>query len=234
MAETVRGGRPGPNLAILRAQEEERRRVARELHDGPAQLLANVVLRIDVCQRLAEQDPKRLKDELQQLKDLLRLTLQEVRQVIFDLRPMALDDLGLVPALRAYIQEYQKRTALQVEFTVHGTERRLGPDLEVGLFRLVQEALTNVHRHARATRAEITVEWGPDEVKVTVADDGIGFDPAQVQASGREGHFGLRGMAERAALLGGRLAIDSRPGAGTRIAVAIPTGGGAGHEGEAG
>lgn len=140
------------NLAIIRAQEEERRRVARELHDGPAQLLANVVLRIDVCQRLAEQDPARLREELQQLKDLLRLSLQEVRQVIFDLRPMALDDLGLVPALRSYLQGYQTRTALETDLAVYGTDRRLGPDLEIAIFRLVQEALTNVQKHARASR----------------------------------------------------------------------------------
>lgn len=204
-------------LSVIRAQEEERRRVAREIHDGPAQLLANVVLRIDVCQRLADQDPARLAGELQQLKELVRVSLQDVRKVIFDLRPMALDDLGLVPALRAYAKEYQARTAIEVDLAAFGADRRFDPAFEVAVFRLVQEALTNVDKHARASKVWVTIEMKGNELRVTVKDNGSGFDVEAVRRAGASTRFGLHGMAERVALVGGRMEIQSAPGQGTRL-----------------
>lgn len=207
---------------IVRAQEEERRRLAREIHDGPAQLLANVVLRIDVCQRLADQDLQRLRDELNQLKDLVRLSLQDVRQVIFNLRPMALDDLGLVPALRAYIKAFQSRTATEVDLVTFGTDRRYEPTFEVAVFRLVQEALTNVDKHAQASRVELVLEQRIRELKVTVKDDGVGFEPRQVAQKRTGTAYGLTGMQERARLIGGRMEISSQPGQGTRIQLVFP------------
>lgn len=208
-------------LSVLDAQEEERRKLAREIHDGPAQLLANLGMRLDGCQRLADLDPQRLKEELQQLKELVQLSLQDVRKILFDLRPMALDDLGLVPALRAYVKGYQARTAIAVDLASFGADRRFAPAFEVAVYRLVQECLTNVEKHAAATRVWITLECRGQELKVTVKDNGVGFDPARVQETPHRG-FGLRGMRERAELVSGRMEIQSSPGQGTRVQFTFP------------
>lgn len=210
-------------LAVIRGQEEERRRVAREIHDGPAQLLANVVLRIDVCQRLVDQAPDRLREELIQLKDLVRLSLQDVRKVIFDLRPMALDDLGLIPALRTFFKEYQSRTAIATDLAAFGADRRMDRTLEVAIFRLVQEALTNVEKHAQAAQVWVTVDAPPGkDLKVVIKDDGVGFE-VQARRGSDTGHFGLVGMRERVELLGGKFEIQSAPGGGTRVQFTVPT-----------
>lgn len=212
-------------LSVIRAQEEERRRVAREIHDGPAQLLANVVLRIDVCQKLFGVDPVRLRTELDQLKEIVRLSLQDVRKIIFDLRPMALDDLGLVPALRAFLQDYQQRTAIETDFAFFGQDRRFDSTFEVAVFRLVQEALTNVAKHARATQVWVKVDvTHKTELRMTIKDNGVGFDPAAIQGETAGKKFGLMGMKERAGLLGGSMEIQSAPGQGTRLAFTFPLG----------
>lgn len=210
-------------LHVIRAQEEERRRLAREIHDGPAQLLNSVVLRINVCQKLFETDLERLREELNQLKELVRLSLQDVRKIIFDLRPMALDDLGLVPALRAFLKDYQGRTGIETDFAVFGNERRYDSAFEVAVFRLVQEALTNVYKHSGATRVWVKVETaGGRELRLSIRDDGAGFDPQRVMEAGRGTKFGLVGMRERAELLGGSLEIQSAPGEGARLHVTFP------------
>jgi two-component system sensor histidine kinase DegS len=219
--ETAQQGR-GLGLHAIQVQEEERRHLAREIHDGPAQLLNSVVLRIDVCQRLVDHDTDRLKHELTQLKDLVRLSIQDVRKIIFDLRPMALDDLGLVPALRQYMKDYQTRTGIETDFAFYGNDRRYNPAFEVALFRLCQEALTNVAKHAGATRVWVTVETtGGQEIKLTVKDDGVGFDPSAVKPEGNS-KFGLVGMRERAELLGGSMEIQSAPGRGTKLVFLFP------------
>lgn len=210
-------------LHVIRAQEEERRRLAREIHDGPAQLLNSVVLRINVCQKLFDTDLERLREELNQLKELVRLSLQDVRKIIFDLRPMALDDLGLAPALRAFLKDYQARTGIETDFAVFGNERRYDSAFEVAVFRLVQEALTNVYKHAGATRVWVKVETaGGRELRLSVRDDGVGFDTMKVMEAGRGTKFGLVGMRERAELLGGALEIQSAPGQGARLHVTFP------------
>jgi len=210
-------------LHIIRAQEEERRRLAREIHDGPTQLLNSVVLRIDVCQRFFDSDLQRLKDELQQLKELVRLSLQDVRKIIFDLRPMALDDLGVVPALRTFLKDYQARTGVETDFSVFGNDRRYDPAFEIAIFRLVQEALTNVYKHAGASRVWVKVETaGGREIKVQVKDDGSGFNPAEVKPGVAGTKFGLVAMRERTELLGGSMEIQSSPGQGTKLNFIFP------------
>ncbi|MCL5677281.1 MAG: sensor histidine kinase, partial [Firmicutes bacterium] len=208
-------------LAVIKAQEEERRRVAREIHDGPAQLLANVVLRIDVCQRLVDQDLQRLRDELHQLKDLVRVSLQDVRKVIFDLRPMALDDLGLVPALRSYLKDYQERSGILPELVVAGQARRFTQAFEVAVFRLVQEALNNVWKHAQAEHAWVVLEFSDAAIRLVVKDDGVGFALSEARSEGSN-RFGLISMRERAELLQGRVQIDTAPKMGTRVSFHIP------------
>ena len=209
---------------IIKAQEEERRRVAREIHDGPAQSLANLVFRLEVCEKLlaAERLPE-LRGELAELKGLIKGSLQEVRKIIFDLRPMALDDLGLVPALRRYLEGLEEREGLVVNLAVFGQEVRLASAVEVGLFRIIQEALHNVSKHARAASARVTLTYGQEQLLLSVRDDGRGFDLREVERGGRSGgHFGLISMRERAELLGGRFEVKSAPGQGTRITVAVP------------
>jgi len=209
-------------LHIIRAQEEERRRVAREIHDGPAQLLASVVLRVDLCQRLLDVDSGRIRAELEGLKELVRQSLKDVRQVIFDLRPMALDDLGLVPALRAFLKGFEEKAGIAVHTSFLGDERRLEPSLEIATFRLIQEATNNIARHSGATQAWVRVEIASSAIRATVRDDGRGFDLEAALADRGAGRFGLVSMRERVELLEGRLDIATAPDQGTRIDVAIP------------
>lgn len=211
-------------VGIIRAQEEERRRVAREIHDGPAQSLANLVFRVELCQRLLQGDSLSDLDlELDELKGLIQGSLQEVRQIIFDLRPMALDDLGLLPALRRFGEGMMKREGVLVELVVHGTEEKIPSALEVGLFRITQEAITNALKHARADSVQVIVSFSPRRLMLQVRDDGLGFDPVQAMEQGGErGHFGLVGMQERAGLLGGSVEVESAPGQGTRVRISVP------------
>ncbi|MHB8985499.1 MAG: sensor histidine kinase, partial [Eubacteriales bacterium] len=130
-------------LSIMRAQEEERKRLAREIHDIPAQSMANIVMRAEYCLKLLDLDPAKVREELITLQNLVRSSLNDVRKIIFDLRPMALDDLGLVPATKRYLTEYKEQNAPQVEFFVFGLQRRLDSSVEVALFRIIQEAITN-------------------------------------------------------------------------------------------
>ncbi len=208
--------------SIIRAQEEERRRLAREIHDGPAQVLANVVFRLDICQRLLAGDLDKARAEIENLKALVRQSLQEVRKIIFDLRPMALEDLGLIPALRSYLESFGQKTGLSTSIRIEGQGTRLPLSYEVALFRLVQEALSNVAKHAEARTVQVLVHHLPEEMRVVVLDDGKGFDVAEAMARQGRDHFGLLGMRERIELLGGTLELSSRPGEGTKVSFTVP------------
>ncbi|MHB9095216.1 MAG: sensor histidine kinase, partial [Eubacteriales bacterium] len=209
-------------LQIIRAQEEERKRVAREIHDGPAQSLANVVLRMEFCEKLMDVNPEKVRDELKDLKRIVRNNLQDVRKIIFDLRPMALDDLGVVPALKRYIEDFREKNDIYIEMIFHGRETRLEPVLEIALFRLIQEALNNVVKHARASNVKVAVEIKTEWVTAVVEDDGTGFVLERVLNSSLGTKFGLISMKERTDLLGGELYIDTHPGKGTKITFRIP------------
>src|SRR5438128_2143152 len=161
--------------------------------------------------------------ELAEFKNSVRNALEETRQLIFDLRPMTLDDLGLVPTLRKFIKEYGDRYGLATRFNVVGQERRLPGNTEGVLFRIIQEALTNVHKHARAKMAEVTMNLQPSRVSVVVKDDGQGFDVARTEANlHKNKNLGLLSMRERAELEKGTLEIRSQPGRGTEVKVEIP------------
>ncbi len=205
---------------IIKAQEEERRRVAREIHDGPAQAMANVVFRAEVCERLLESDLNRAREELKDLQEQIRYVLKETRKIIFGLRPMTLDDLGLVPTLRRVLDTMRERSGVYPEIKVTGEEKRLSTHLEVGLFRTVQEALNNIEKHARATTVLVRLDYRPAMVTALVEDDGTGFDP-DADRSGTES-FGIMGMQERIALLGGEFAVKSHKGRGTKVIIKVP------------
>jgi two-component system sensor histidine kinase DegS len=204
---------------IIKAQEEERRRVAREIHDGPAQSLANIVFRAEVCERLVDSDLARAKAELKGLQDQVRVVLKETRKIIFGLRPMTLDDLGLVPTLRRILDSLKERTGILSELRVMGEEKRLESHVEVGLFRTVQEALNNVEKHSKASSVLVRIDFRPKVVSAVVEDDGQGFDTEE--SPGSES-FGLMGMEERVSLLNGEFKIKSQVGKGTKVYVKVP------------
>lgn len=207
-------------LRIIEAQEEERKRISREIHDGPAQLLANVLIRSDIAEKVhKEGEPEQALIEIRSLKEMIRSALYEVRRIIYDLRPMALDDLGLIPTLQRYlatIEEYKK--VVRITFAHIGIEKRLHSKYEVALFRLIQEAVQNALKHANAKEISVKMELRKDRVSVIVKDDGIGFNPAER----KNGSFGLIGMHERIVILEGSLTIDSKPDKGTSIKIQIP------------
>lgn len=212
----------GLGLSIIKAQEEERKRVAREIHDGPAQSMANIVMRAEFCLTLMEKKPALVREEIFNLIDLTRKSLVDVRKIIFDLRPMVLDDLGLIPAIKRYSEQYATDYGIYVEITQLGKEKRLDSSLEVALFRIVQESLTNIRKHAQAKQVVIKIEFAPDVVNVLIRDNGCGFSVQEVLSDKRREGFGLLGMKERMQLLKGRLEVRSNIGQGTEIFISLP------------
>jgi len=211
-------------LKIILAQEEERKRIAREIHDGPAQSLANLVLRTEIAERmLAKQEFRMVQDELIDLKGQVRSGLEEIRKIIFNLRPMALDDLGLVPTLRKYVQDFEEKTKIRTVFDTLGREVRLPSAMEAAIYRLVQEAFTNAMKHASASYVSLEIMYQTNMVKITVNDNGVGFSLEQIEAKTKDStHFGLIGMRERVELLDGRMEIESEKGRGTKVTIHIP------------
>ncbi|WP_071460832.1 sensor histidine kinase [Bacillus massilinigeriensis] len=207
-------------LKIIEAQEEERKRLSREIHDGPAQMMANVMLRSDLIERIfKERSQEEAMEEIRSVKKMVRSALYEVRRIIYDLRPMALDDLGLVPTLKKYLQtteEYHSQT--KIVFSNMGHDRRLPTKYEVALFRLIQESVQNALKHAQATIIQVKLEVRNNVVMVVVKDDGKGFD---IRKKCPES-FGIMGMQERVELLEGELTIDSKVGLGTIVMIQIP------------
>ncbi|MCF2944136.1 sensor histidine kinase [Paenibacillus tarimensis] len=211
-------------LKIILAQEEERKRIAREIHDGPAQSLANIVLRTEIAERmLGKQEFKLVQDELIDLKGQVRSGLEEIRKIMFNLRPMALDDLGLVPTLRKYMQDFEEKTQIRTVFETIGRETRLPSAMEAAIYRLVQEACTNALKHANPTFIGLEVKYQTDMVKILIQDNGSGFNVDVVEARSKDStHFGLIGMRERVELLEGRMHIESAINQGTKISIQIP------------
>ncbi len=209
-------------LGIIRAQEEERKRVAREIHDGPAQSMANIVMRAEFCLKLLDMEPEKVRDELIALQHLVRSSLTDVRKIIFDLRPMVLDDLGLEPAIKRYLSNYNEQYGLQINYLFFGRQRRLDSTVEVALFRIIQEMVTNIRKHARAKNAVVKIELLRKKINIYVKDDGIGFDPDLVMSDKDGEGYGLIGMRERIQLLRGEMNIVSAPGQGAAISVSVP------------
>ena len=189
------------------------------MHDGPAQALSNFILQTEIAMRLFDVDASQAKDELNNLKSSAMGTFQKVRNFIFELRPMMLDDLGLAPTVRRYADAFKEQTSLDVTVLVTGSERRLEPYLEVMLFRAIQELLGNAARHSQAMQVKVGLDLGEERIRVTVEDNGKGFDPESVQQGSS---LGLRLISERAEMLGGTFEMDSAIGKGARISFAVP------------
>jgi signal transduction histidine kinase len=205
---------------IVAAQEAERQRIARELHDETGQALTAIGLGLRATSTALHQDTDKAANNLRQIEGLAQHSLVELQRLIADLRPSHLDDLGLAAALRWYTSEVQSRVPIQVSFEVNGEERLLPGEAKTTLFRVVQEAITNVIKHSQARSVCVRLSFGGDGVSVQVEDDGVGFNPAKLHTS--RPSWGLIGMEERAALLGGKFSLTSRPGRGTRVEVFIP------------
>ena len=207
---------------VIRAQEEERQRIARELHDGIGQSLNALVFGLNAVSTALEQAPQVASELTERLTVSVSDTVKELQDVIYDLRPSLLDDLGLCRALRWYMQERLQSRGVRVILDAPET-LRLPPDAETTLFRIAQEATTNVIKHAQARQMGVTLDAAPAQVRMEIWDDGVGFDPRATLAgdNGRRG-WGLLGMQERVALLGGEFTVESQPGAGSRLTVILP------------
>jgi two-component system sensor histidine kinase DegS len=204
---------------LVNAQETERQRLSRQIHDGPAQALSNFILQTEIAMRLMDVDSSQAREELNNLKSSAMGTFQKVRNFIFELRPMMLDDLGLVPTVRRYADAFKEQTGLDINLTVTGNERRLEPYVEVMLFRAIQELLGNAARHSQATMVRILLDMAPERIRVSVDDNGKGFDPDSLQQGN---NLGLRLIRERAEMLGGTFEVDSNIGKGSRISFSVP------------
>ncbi|MFC7062460.1 sensor histidine kinase [Halobacillus seohaensis] len=206
-------------LQIIEAQEEERRRLSRDIHDGPAQALANVMLRSDLVERtFNERGVDEALEEIRNVRKLVRSALYDVRRIIYDLRPMALDDLGLVPTLKKYLPTVEDYNGIAIRFTSLGSERRMESKYEVAIFRLIQEAVQNAVKHAEAKSIEVKYELSENTTNIVIKDDGKGFDPSIK----KEKSFGLMGMRERVDMVNGELHINSTPGKGTIVTIQLP------------
>jgi two-component system sensor histidine kinase UhpB len=204
---------------ILNAQEEERQRLARDLHDEAAQALTSLLVHLRLLERA--HDPQKAQQQVRELRELTAQALEEVRRVALDLRPTILDDLGLGPALEWRVDEFSKASGVHATIQVDGLEQRLPRDIELVFYRVGQESLSNVARHAQAENVEVSLRRENGLINLEVIDDGIGFNPATMPTNTPDG-LGLLGMRERMAMISGSLIIESEPGKGTRILAKAP------------
>jgi signal transduction histidine kinase len=208
---------------VIDAQEAERRRIARELHDGVNQILSSAAFRIGMVEPQVPAEAAEARAELSRVKALLTRGIDEIHRISEDLRPSELDALGLVPAIRSLCREFQRKTRLSLRFQCDAHPRRLSGAVELTVYRIVQESLTNIEKHAGATRADVRLNWNEHQLDLGVEDNGCGIGGlAEWNRSSRKSGMGLLNMRERTAFLGGQFSIQSNEGVGTRIAVRIP------------
>jgi signal transduction histidine kinase len=209
----------------VEVQEEERQRIARELHDGVGQTFTALALGLSGIEETMPRDPGLARQQVGNLKELSIRAITEMRQLVADLRPSQLDDLGLVPAIHWLAEEWRSRLKLDVRVQVSGHRRRLTPEMETVLFRITQEGLTNIAKHAHAQHALVRLSFDTDPMELRIEDDGVGMTPEQASRRlTRNQGWGLAGIRERAALVGGDVEVDSTPGHGTRLTIHIPLG----------
>jgi len=217
-------------IGLIRTQEEERERLARAMHDGPAQSLTNFILQAEICQRLFDRNPDRASEELNNLKMNASKTFQKVRDFIFDLRPMMLGDLGVAPTVRRYVESYREKNDIEITLDVLGDERRLETYREVMIFRGLQDAMAMARDYANPTELKITLDMGGATWRVSVEDDGRGFDAENIfDAGANEGYNDarveqLQMLSSRWEMIGGTIDVSSDENTGTRIRMELPTG----------
>lgn len=213
-------------VRIIQAQEEERQRLARQMHDGPAQSLTNFILQTEICQRWFDRNPARAAEELVELKNIAGITFQKVRDFIFDLRPMMLDDLGVLPTVRRYVDSFKEKNDIEVRLDILGEERRLQTHREVLIFRTLQELMAHARDYANAEEIDIKLDMSGSPIRVVVEDNGRGFD-ANAAFSGEENFHDPRVQAlitrrETLELVGGSVQVMSGETEGTSVRIDIP------------
>ena len=206
---------------VMTAQEEERTRLARELHDAIGQSLTAIIMTTAIVEKSLPPGYPRSRQKLAKVRSIAAQALKDLRNLIYDLRPETLDDLGLGLALRTQAQKHLEPAGVKVQLKTSGLKERLPPEMEIVIFRVVQEAITNIARHAQASEAHISLTLKTDRLMVRVEDDGVGFDPDYIMNGERQA-WGLRGMEERITLLGGKFYIGSKPGSGTLLLAEVP------------
>lgn len=227
------GPRPSPEQAkeepsqplvvrIIEAQERERQRLSRQMHDGPAQSLTNLILQAEICERLLETDSDRAREELATLKNAVAETFQKVKVFILNLRPMMLDDLGVIPTLRRYVDGFSDNRDIATHLTVTGKDRRIASHKEVTIFRLIQELMNNAVDYGDASSIQINLDMGEGQVRASVEDNGSGFELTESLSSGAADKMGLATMRERIEMLDGTIDFDSSIGKGTKVSFELP------------
>lgn len=205
---------------LIQAQEAERQKLSRQMHDGPAQALSNLILETDIAMRLFEIDKEKAYQELNVLKTSLTDAFQQVKDFIFDLRPMILDDLGLVPTVKRYVTTLKEQSGVEISIDLLGSDLRLESYLEVMIFRAIQELLGNALLHSQATEIKLQLRIDEQFVRVNVEDNGKGFDLTELQ----DNHgMGLKVIQERVEMIGGTFILESKVGEGTSIGFQVPT-----------
>jgi len=211
-------------IKILEAQESERKRIARDIHDGPAQHLANVIMRVDICKIVIQKDLTQGLKELDELKESVKDALKEVRGIIYDLRPMSLDDLGLNQTIQQTIKNISQESDIDIKMKIGTPKTEVEPIIQVAVYRIIQEIFNNIKKHSKAKHAEIKLDFGTKYLRLVITDDGIGFNVEEtlknVKAEGDS--YGLVGILDRVEQLQGEIQIDSTEGAGTTFRVKLP------------
>lgn len=225
--EPADGGRGPVNIVrIIQAQEEERQRLARQMHDGPAQSMTNFILQAEICQKLFDRNPARAAEELDSLKSSAGVTFQKIREFIFDLRPMMLDDLGVVPTVRRYVDSFKEKNDIEIKLDIFGDERRLQTHREVLIFRTIQELMALARDYANPSQLTVRLDLSGNPAKITIQDNGRGFD-ADAAFSSEEGSHDPRvpsliTLREKFDLVRGSVAVESEETEGTTIRVELP------------
>lgn len=211
-------------IKILEAQEDERKRIARDIHDGPAQYVASAVMRIDFAKKVIEKDVNKGLDELSELKDVLKTALKEIRSIIFDLRPMTLDDLGLVQTIQEYAKTIKEEADINIELKLKPINDEVEKIIQVAAYRIVQEIINNVKKHSKAKNVEIKLDYGLKYLMILVSDDGIGFDIEETLKRVKQHgtNYGLLGIMERVNQLQGEIEITSKKGMGAKFKIKLP------------
>jgi len=209
-------------VRIIEAQERERRRLSRQMHDGPAQSLTNLILQAEICERLMDSNPEQARIELANLKNSVAGTFQKVKGFILNLRPMMLDDLGLVPTLRRYLDSFSDNSDMMTDISVAGKERRMASHSEVTTFRIIQELLNNAREVSHASSARIMLDMRGDRLQVTFEDDGDGLEISDALTSDEAERLGLTTMRERIEMLGGEIHFEGGLGRGTKVNFSLP------------
>ena len=207
-------------MRIIKAQEEERRRIVRDIHDGPAQSIASLVIKYEVVSRIFDRDIESAREEIKNIQNILRNTLRDIRQIMYNLSPSALDDLGLIPTLKKIVSDFELDNEFKIKFDCKNSCEIKNSLIRLTTFRIIQEAINNVTKHSKAKKISIKVDICTKEICGTIKDDGLGFNVDNRDKSINS--LGLEFMKERAALVNGKLHIESVLGKGTKIIFSLP------------